>query len=105
MQVLGTILLPCQGRRANSQLHILLRPLVSPDHLASLTKEPRQLQSPSSSFTWAGNQVSCPTQLSSASGNPLTLISDLEQLPYLKIGLNSRPRLLRDIISRHIQET
>lgn len=105
MHVLGTILPPCQGKKANSQLHVLLRTLVNPDHLASLTKAPRKFQSPSSSLTWAGNQVICPTQLFSASGNPLALTSDLEQLPYLKIGLNSRSHLLRDFISRHIQET
>ena len=44
---MGPGLLPYQGREANSQPHLLLNIVPIPEHLVSLTTEPRQWQSPS----------------------------------------------------------
>lgn len=90
MQALGPVLMADQVREANLQPHLLnIGP--TPDHLESLTGEPRQLQSPSYRLALEGNEASSPIQLFSASNTPSPRDSELGQWLHQKIELIASP--------------
>ena len=71
------LLLSHQGREAYSYSYLLLSVVPSPNHLVSLPREAMQLQNPSYSLAWTGNQVSSQSEnrLSSANSTTPNLIA------------------------------
>lgn len=84
---LGSVLLPPQGREANSQPRLLLSVVPRPDHLPSLPRKPRD------SLADAGNKASSPVRLFSTSRwyHPQPLASKPGQWPCPKQALTASP--------------
>jgi len=66
------LLLSHHGREAYSYSYLLLSVVPSPNHLVSLPREPMQLQNPSYSLAWTGNQVSSQSENRLFSANSTT---------------------------------
>lgn len=97
---LGSVLLSCQDREANSQLCLVLNMVPSPDHLVSQKIQTYILQP----HLDRGKNSTVLSNYFLEMLQPPSPASELEQLPHPKIGHNSRTHLPKDITSIYTQK-